>query len=84
VLGTNRLAEALPSLPRGKGLTGAHLLEAQPLPAATAEQKIRGGDGTIAWALLVGGISAEAVKAAAGADAGIYRVSYSLLPGELA
>jgi hypothetical protein len=83
-LGTVRLAKPVAALPKGKGLTGAHLLEAQPLPATTTEQKIRGGDATVDWALLVGGISAEAVRAAAGANAGIYRVSYSLVPGELA
>jgi hypothetical protein len=71
-------------LPRAKGLSSAHLLVSQPLPAQTAEQKIRGGDGTIAGALLVGGYSLEAVKAAAGATAGIYRVSCSLVAGELA
>jgi hypothetical protein len=84
VLATSRLAMAPADLPRGKGLTGAHLLEAQPLPATTTEQRIRGGDATVDWALLVGGVSAEAVKAAAGANAGLYRVSYSLVPGELA
>lgn len=78
VLATVHLAEPLADLPKGKGLTGAHLLESQPLPATTAEQKIRGGDGTVAWALLVGGYRREAVKAAAGPTAGLYRVSYSL------
>jgi hypothetical protein len=78
VLATIRLAAALVDLPKGKGLTGAHLLEAQPLPATTTEQEIRGGDGAIAWALLVGGTSSEAVRAAAGGRAGLYRVSYSL------
>jgi hypothetical protein len=77
-LATVHLAKPLADLPQGKGLTGAHLLESQPLPATTAEQKIRGGDGTVSWALLVGGYSLEAVRSAAGAAAGLYRVSYSL------
>src|SRR5258708_29829340 len=57
-------AAALPKLPRRKGLTGAHLLESQPMAAAlqTAEQKIRGGDGTADWVLLVGGHDGEAAK----------------------
>ena len=70
-----------PVLPKGKGLTSAHVLESQPMPGSpTTEQEIRGGDGTIAWALLVGGYSLEAVRAAAGETAGFYRVSYSLTP----
>ena len=83
-------AGALPPLPKGKGLTGAHLLESQPMAGApqTAEQKIRGGDGTADWVLLVGGYDAEAVKAAAGNIAegvvGFYRPAYSLSPGEIA
>jgi hypothetical protein len=74
-----------PRLPQRKGLTGAHLLESQPTPAAlTTEQKIRGGDAVADWALLVGGYDADAVKAAAaeaapaGAMTGFYRPAYSL------
>ena len=75
----------LPALPRGKGVTGAHLLESQPMPGApTTEQKIRGSDRSADWVLLVGGYDAEAVTRAAGSGAfsggmlGSYRVSYSL------
>lgn len=70
------------ALPRAKGITSAHLLEAQPMTGLpqTTEQKIRGGDGTIAWAMLVGGTSSEALGAAAGEGAGFYRLSYSLTP----
>jgi hypothetical protein len=70
-------------LPRGKGLTGAHLLESQPLPAQTTEQKIRGRDGTVDWVLLVGGYDESAVTAAAG-SAELYRPVYSLSSGEIA
>ena len=57
-------AEALPTLPQRKGLTGAHLLESRPLPGSpTAEQKIRGGDATADWVLLLGGYDAGAVEA---------------------
>src|SRR6185436_17818051 len=43
-LATIRLARPVRDLPRGKGLTSAHLLESQPMPGQTLEQKIRGGD----------------------------------------
>jgi len=74
----------LPQLPSRKGVTGAHLLEAQPMPAATEEQRIRGGDATADWVLLVGGYDAGAVEQAARqpgeAVRGLYRLSYSLTP----
>jgi hypothetical protein len=70
-------------LPRGKGLSSAHLLESQPMPAPTAEQKIRGQDGTVDWVLLVGGYDESAVRAAAG-GAELYRPAYSLSSGEIA
>ena len=81
-------ATALPALPRRKGLTGAYLLESQPMAGApqTAEQKIRGGDRTADWVLLVGGYDVEAVKnvvtdqldAQPGCTVGLYRPAYSL------
>jgi hypothetical protein len=77
VLATVRLSLEIADLPKGKGLTGAHLLQAQPLPAATIEQKIRGGDQTAAWVMLVGGYDADAVRAAASAER-LYRPAYSL------
>jgi hypothetical protein len=50
--------------------------------APTTEQKIRGGDATADWVLLVGGYDAGAVERAApqpaGAVRGLYRLSYSL------
>ena len=75
--------DELPQLPAGKGVTGAHLLQSQPIPGTpTTEQKIRGGDATADWVLLVGGYDAEAVERAApqsaGAVRGLYRLSYSL------
>ena len=74
----------LPQLPARKGVTGAHLLQSQPMPGTTTEQKIRGGDATADWVLLVGGYDEDAVRAAAeeptlpGATLGLYRLSYSL------
>jgi hypothetical protein len=74
----------LPALPEGRGITGAHLLQSQPMPGTqTEEQKIRGGDATADWVLLVGGYDAGAVQAAAakaapaGAILGVYRIGYS-------
>jgi hypothetical protein len=80
-------ASDLPQLPQGDGLTGAHLLESQPMPGAqTAEQKIRGKDASADWVLLVGGYDAAAVKAAAMPEGvvGFYRPAYSLSAGEIA
>ena len=80
----------LPKLPQGRGLTGAHLLESQPMAGApqTAEQQIRGGDASADWVMLVGGYDLEAVKHAssqvAGGIVGIYRPVYSLSAGEIA
>ena len=73
----------LPELPRRKGLTAAHLLQALPSTATpqTAEQKIRGGDATADWVLLIGGYDSGAVKAAVtGMTASFYRPAFSLMP----
>jgi len=78
-------AGVLPRLAPRKGLTGAHLLESRPMGGApTTEQKIRGGDASADWVLLVGGHDAEAVKS--GLPEGIvnlYRLAYSLSAGEI-
>jgi hypothetical protein len=90
---------ALPALPGRKGLSGAHLLESQPMTAgpATAEQKIRGNDAQADWILLICGYDAEAVKAASerapgeleahgaapGAVEGLYYPAYSLTSKDL-
>jgi hypothetical protein len=74
-------------LPRSKGLTGAHLLESQPTPGAqTTEQKIRGGDATADWILLVGGHDVEAIRThwLPEGIVGFYRPAYSLSAGEIA
>ena len=60
------IGEAMPALPEAKGLTGAQLLESQPMPGAqTTEQKIRGKDAAADWILLVCGYDAQAVQAIA-------------------
>jgi hypothetical protein len=89
VLATIRFSptsDAIP-LPRGAGLTGAHLLQSQPMPGTpTAEQKIRGGDASADWVLLIGGYDVEAVTNNATLEGmvGFYRPHYSLSAGEIA
>jgi hypothetical protein len=82
-LATIRLAERLPDLPKRKGLTGVHLLESQPMAGMpqTTEQKIRGGDRTAGWVMLVGGYDRQAVEAVATASL-LYRPAYSLTSNE--
>jgi hypothetical protein len=81
----------MPALPAGKGISGAHLLEALP-PAGvpqTAEQKIRGGDAHAERVLLACGYDVAAVQSVAarlalpGATAGLYRLAYSMTPKDL-
>jgi hypothetical protein len=83
------LTSDLPRLPQGEGLTGAHLLQSVPMAATpqTTEQKIRGGDASADWVLLIGGYDREAVKAAvaalpSGMTALFYRPAFSLMPKE--
>ena len=83
VLGTVRFSGKAPALPRAKGLSSAHLLEARALPPTTAEQKIRGGDAGIESVLLVGGYDEDAVETAAlGGTVDLFRPAFSLSPGE--
>jgi hypothetical protein len=89
VLATIRFSPTsdLPELPRGQGLTGAHLLESQPMAGTpqTAEQKIRGGDATADWILLIGGHDREAIPTNLPEGVvGFYRLAYSLSAGEMA
>lgn len=86
ILGTIRSSARPGSLPRRRtGLSGAHLLEAKPMAGTpTTEQKIRGGDATANWVVLIGGYDEQAVKsAAAGTAASFYRPAFSLSSGEL-
>jgi hypothetical protein len=89
------LARALRRISEKKGLSGAHLLESQPMAGMrqTTEQKIRGGDAAADWVLLVCGYDAAALEAAVAKDlAGMlaapavafYRLSYTLSAKETA
>jgi hypothetical protein len=89
-------AQLLPALPSRKGLVAAHLLRAIERPGAqqTTEQRLRGGDATADWVVLVNGYGEQAVAALAaeelhdaamvargaapGAVAGLYRLAYVL------
>ena len=90
--------EALPRLSSLPGLGGAHLLEAAAMPQSTNEQRIRGVDSAMDWAVLVTGYSIERVaglvddelsgellsrQGAAGYSAQIYRMHYSLTQREV-
>jgi len=87
------VTDALPRLPSLPGLGSAHLLEAAATPPSTNEQRIRGVDSAMDWAVLVTGYSVERlseliVNALSDANfrrqgtadyvAGIYRMHHSL------
>jgi hypothetical protein len=92
------LEEELPQLPSTRGLASAHLLKAALAPPTTSEQRIRGSDSGMDWALLVTGYSGGSVadllqarfreeqfqrRGASGFAAGVYRIEYSLTKAEL-
>ena len=62
------LTEALPAIPAGKGLGSAHLFEGALTPHMTAEQRIRGADAGVDWALFITGYRDDAVAGLAQAD----------------
>ena len=55
------LEDALPKLPSRRGIGSAHLLEGAATPPMTNEQRIRGADAGIDWALLVTGYERDAL-----------------------
>ena len=64
--------ELLPALPAKRGFVSARFLKAASgtPKERTTEQKIRGGDATADWVVLVNGYSADALAALAGAELG--------------
>ena len=100
-LGNCLTAELLAKIPSRKGLVSAQLLQdaARPQGTLTTEQKIRGGDATADWIVLVNGYDAAAVDAVAadevnagalaahgaapGSIARVYRLAIVLTPGDL-
>ena len=92
------LEEELPALPAKPGLAGAYLFESALAPQSTNEQRIRGSDAPVDWALLVTGYEAGSVAAlaeathrqerferhgAAGYAGAIYQIAYALEDREL-
>lgn len=94
------LTPTLARLPTLPGVTCTHLLRTEtPNTAATAEQKIRGGDAVADWILLVSGYESDALTSIAKAEvsshvleeagslpapvASMYRLSYSLTPSDI-
>jgi hypothetical protein len=81
------LADLLPSLPARKGIVAAHLLRriATPKAELTAEQKLRGGDGSADWIVFVNGYDADALAAVdlPSAVSGIYGLACVLTPADL-
>ena len=89
--------EIVATMPTRPGLGSAHLLKAELAAPMTHEQRIRGADDGVAWALIVTGYRQDAVASLASAElaaarleahgaarpaAALYRVDYSLVAGE--
>lgn len=92
------LLTALPTLASRPGLGSAHLLEAAAQPAMTAEQRIRGADAGVDWAVFLTAYDADALAQVSATDlcgndfdaagaTGIhdatYRNAYTLVASEL-
>jgi len=79
--------ELLPSLPSRKGIVAAHLLRriAGSRAELTTEQKMRGGDGSADWIVIINGYDAGALAAVdlPGAVTGIYNLACLLTPADL-
>ena len=60
--------QLLPSLPPRPGLGSVHLLKGALVAAMTAEQRIRGADSRVDWALFATGYELSAIAALADAD----------------
>ena len=92
------VAEVLPQLPSKIGIGSAHLLEGSLTPQMTEEQRIRGTDADVDWAILTTGYSQDALAelssvelgalrlaelGAASVNEATYRLDYSLSHDEL-
>jgi hypothetical protein len=90
--------EALPRIPSMVGIGSVHLLEGAATPQMTNEQRIRGADAGVDWAVLVTGYGEDALARLSGADlaaprladqgaaavqAATYRIDYSLSHAEV-
>lgn len=92
------LEDILPQLPSRPGIGSVHLFEGALKPPMTNEQRIRGADAGVDWALLVTGYSQDALASLMRVDLGnpqlekhgatgvlgaTYRMEYSLIRGEV-
>jgi hypothetical protein len=92
------LEEALPPLSSKPGIGSVHLFEGALRPPMTNEQRIRGADSGVDWAILVTGYGGEALtelsqaelggvrleqQGATGVRSAIYRLDYSLSHDEV-
>ena len=92
------LQDVLPGLPPRPGIGSAHLFEGAATPPMTSEQRIRGADAGVDWALLVTGYGQDALAGlvhgelgeaqlarhgATGMLSGLYRMDYSIVPREI-
>lgn len=92
------LQDILPQLPARTGLGSVHLLERALTPPMTNEQRIRGADVSVDWALFLNGYSQEALEnltqadlnntrlkrhGAVGVVDATYRLDYSLTEQEI-
>jgi hypothetical protein len=92
------LQDILPPLPSRPGVGSVHLFEGAVTPGMTNEQRLRGVDAGVDWALLVTGYGEEALAGLAQADLGnaqlekqgatgilgaLYRMEYSIIRREL-
>lgn len=89
--------EALPTLPAKPGFGSVRLFEGALTPAMTNEQRIRGADAGVDWALVVTGYSQDVLarlldgdflkelahRCPAGILSGAYRLEYSLSASEI-
>jgi hypothetical protein len=92
------LQDALPRLPSRPGIGSVHLFEGALTPQMTNEQRIRGADAGVDWALLVTGYSQDSLTSLIQADLGnaqlekhgatgvlgaMYRMEYSIIQREV-
>jgi len=92
------LQDILPQLPSRPGIGSAHLFEGALTPQMTNEQRIRGADAGIDWALLITGYRQDALASLMHADLGCaqlenhgatrvldaaYRMEYSIIQREV-
>jgi len=67
--------EVLPQLPAKPGLGSVHLLEGALTPPMTSEQRLRGVDAGVDWAILATGYDAGRLAELSGADLGALRLA---------